>query len=113
MKTTKVKKILILLVTSLIFIQSAFSQVSTSFGAPDCGQWATKAKSNPSYKSWVVGYLSGLNSALFTSKNDPLDKINSAEQIFLWMDNFCQRNPLKNVQDGGNALYLELGGNKK
>jgi hypothetical protein len=112
MKTSKVKNLLIAFVTSLIFIHPAISQISTSFGASDCGQWVAKSKSNPAYRTWLLGYMSGLNSALFTSKNDPLDKINSAEQIFLWMDNFCQRNPLKNVQDGGNALFLELQKNK-
>jgi len=59
-------------------------------------------------KAWLVGYMSGLNSGLSNDKNDILDKINSAEQIFLWMDNFCTKNPLKRVGSGGNALFNEL-----
>jgi hypothetical protein len=39
---------------------------------------------------------------------DPLDKINSAEQIFVWMDNYCRANPLKNVREGAQDLFIEL-----
>jgi hypothetical protein len=59
-------------------------------------------------KAWLVGYVSGLNSAIAAPKENPLDRINSIEQIYLWMDNFCKKNPLQTVRDGGNALYREL-----
>ena len=109
MKKTKVKNLLIVLFTSLIFIQPAVSQEVAIFGGSDCGQWVANSKSNFSLKAWLLGYISGLNAGLVgDSKNDPLRKINSAEQIFLWMDNFCQKNPLKTVQEGGKALYSEL-----
>jgi hypothetical protein len=74
----------------------------------DCGQWVSISKSNSSLRAWLLGYLSGLNSGQEVTKSDPLDKINSSQQIFLWMDNFCQKNPLKNVQEGANTLYFEL-----
>ncbi len=111
MKKNKVKKLFIVLVTSLIFIQPAVSQKApniANFGVSDCGQWVANSKSNFAIRTWLVGFMSGLNAGIATSTNDPLDKINSAEQIFLWMDNFCQKNPLKTVADGGNALYFEL-----
>jgi hypothetical protein len=108
MKTIKVKDLLIALVTILILIPPAMSQGVGIYGGSDCGQWVANSKSNFSLKAWVLGYISGLNAALGDSRNDPLYKINSAEQIFLWMDNFCQKNPLKTVQEGGNALYSEL-----
>jgi hypothetical protein len=34
--------------------------------------------------------------------------INSANQVFLWMDNYCKTNPLKTVGDGGWVLFKEL-----
>ena len=42
------------------------------------------------------------------SSYDPLDGLSSAQQAFLWMDNYCRANPLKNVSDGASDLFLEL-----
>ena len=78
---------------------------ATSFGAYDCGQWFTK---NQAAKIWFLGYLSGLAAADTTAKVDVLDRLNSAEQAFLWMDNYCQNNPLKKANDGAIDLYIEL-----
>ena len=79
------------------------------FGVPDCGEWINQA-SNPK-KGWLLGYMSGLNT-LHDVENlkseDPLKKLNSADQIFLWMDNYCKTNPLKNVGLGGWELFKEL-----
>lgn len=91
MKTIKVKNLLIAFVTSLIFIQPAVSQEVAIFGGSDCGQWVANSKSNFSLKAWLLGYISGLNAGLGSPMNDPLVKINSAEQIFLWMDNFAKK----------------------
>lgn len=76
------------------------------FGDFDCGGWV-KANS-PTSRTWLLGYLSGVNFKAATKSTDPLDKINSADQIFLWMDNYCRANPLKTVQAGANELYREL-----
>ncbi len=54
--------------------------------------------------------MSGLSSGIEDVKNDPLQKITSTAQIFLWMDNYCAKNPLKNVSNGGNILFYELSG---
>jgi hypothetical protein len=39
---------------------------------------------------------------------DPLRKLNSVDQAFLWMDYYCRANPLTNVSDGATRLYVEL-----
>jgi hypothetical protein len=39
--------------------------------------------------------------------HDPLATI-SAQQIYLWMDNYCRANPLKTVDEGGILLYEEI-----
>ena len=113
MRTLKIKNLFALFVLGLLLIQPATSQTLTNFGVSDCGQWVADSKSNFATRAWLLGFMSGLNSGVGRSRNDPLGKINSAEQIFLWMDNFCQKNPLKTVQDGGNSLYLELSVIKK
>jgi len=100
----KIKQLFILCVFATSLGQSASGQAT--FGEPNCGQWVSR-KREPD-KAWLLGYLSGVNAAMSSEKNDRLSKLNSAEQIFLWMDNYCAKNPLKSVQDGGNELFYEL-----
>ena len=42
------------------------------------------------------------------SPADPLDALSSAEQAFIWMDNYCRVNPLKHIGDGAEDLAVEL-----
>ena len=94
---------------ALAFAIPLSTQSQTVFGGPDCGEWVAQA--NNSKKTWLLGYMSGLN-VMHDVENlkpqNPLNKLNSADQIFLWMDNYCKNNPLKTVIDGGWALFKEL-----
>jgi hypothetical protein len=105
-KEKSLAKILMALVLALPL--SAQSQ--TAFGIPDCGEWINTA--NNLKRGWLLGYMSGLN-AMHVLENlkpeDPLRKLNSADQAFLWMDNYCKTNPLKTVGHGGWELFKELG----
>ncbi len=79
----------------------------TSFGQPDCGQWIKQL--DVAKKSWLLGFLTGFNQVWFgISTSDDLGKINSAQQIFVWMDNYCKANPLNRVGDGAEKLIFEL-----
>lgn len=97
-------------IVTILLIIGAFSNASAQagFGGADCGEWV-RSPSDPK-RHWLLGYMSGLSKMHFFNgkDDDPLDKINSAQQIFLWMDNYCKRNPLKNVRNGGDDLFLEL-----
>ena len=106
MKTLKIKNLSIAIIFNLFVLNPASAVIT--FGIPDCGQWVNSK--NETRKAWLLGYMSGLSvmHELNDSKDDPLKKINSAQQIFLWMDNYCQNNPLKDVSDGGGALFIEL-----
>ena len=102
-------KLFLTVMLNCCFCLPAISQV-TMFGGSDCGQWVANSKSNLTIKAWLLGFMSGLSAGVSTAQSDPLKNINSAEQIFLWMDNYCAKNPLKNVSNGGNNLFLELSG---
>lgn len=80
----------------------------TGFGPKDCGEWVKSPTEGK--RQWMLGFMTGLSAMHHLNKNndDPLDKINSADQIFLWMDNYCKNNPLKNTADGGSELFLNL-----
>jgi hypothetical protein len=105
-KDMKTKLVITMLFLACNLGQSVFSQ--TMFGDVDCGVWLNK-KRMPD-RAWVLGYLSGLNTMheLNGNSNNPLSKVNSAEQIYVWMDNYCQKNPLNTVGDGGFQLFIEL-----
>lgn len=102
------------MISIMLMIFICFSGASvlaeTVFGSKDCGEWIrspTDAK-----RQWLIGYMSGLSimHTLNDRKSDPLEKINSADQIYLWMDNYCRKNPLNRVTLGGVELFLELMG---
>ena len=81
----------------------------TVFGAPDCGQWIKEIPMyKEQYKGWLLGFVSGLNLNGRNKNDDPLEKISSAQQIFLWVDNYCKANPLKNLHQAGQLLIIEL-----
>jgi len=99
------KRILAILLIVVSFPASA----STMFGPADCGKWM-EAKSNIR-KSWILGYMSGLNAMfdiLVSGSPDHLNKITSADEIFVWMDNYCARNPAGKLSNGGKELLLDL-----
>ena len=85
-----------------------FGQTITSFGGGnyDCGVWVKN--NSVIHKAWLMGYLSGSNSKVAKHRYDPLGKLQSADQAFVWMDNFCQKNPLETVGSGADKLFREL-----
>ncbi len=105
----KTKLVTTALALACLFGQPVFGQAYTYFGMPDCGQWINNKK--PSDRVWLFGFMSGLNS-MYTLRTkdggDPLDSLSSAEQIVVWMDNYCQKNPLKKVGEGAADLFVEL-----
>ena len=101
------KQPLILLLLACCLAQPASGV--TIFGRPDCGLWLSQQRETD--KAWLLGYVSAISVSemgRISGRNDPFGKISSTEQIFVWMNNYCQKNPLKNVGDGAFSLYLEL-----
>lgn len=93
-------------------VSAQASSTFSRFGMSDCGQWLEKK--NETRKAWLLGYLSGQN-VLWAMRaeadklpRDPLGKLNSASQAFVWIDNYCRKFPLKTVADGADLLFIEL-----
>lgn len=100
----------LLTIAFLLLVSGTSVQAQTIFGGYDCGQWVNKSKGHP-MESWVVGYLSGLNSMHVLAglePKDPIDELNSIDQAFVWLDNFCKANPLRKVDGGVLELFAEL-----
>lgn len=112
MRTIFTKKLTIFWVTMLLLTKPVFAQVI--FGGSDCGQWVSSK--TETRKAWALGFMSGMSMGTYyfatpadrKANGDWLDKVNSADQIFIFIDNYCQKNPLRKVESAGFALYLEL-----
>lgn len=77
-------------------------------GATSCGAWVSSRQAKNaaagSDQVWMVAYLSGLASGL---GKDGLKGTDNAS-IFLFVDEYCRKNSLKDLDDAGNAVFREL-----
>lgn len=77
-------------------------------GARGCGVWVTDRSAGLSRsvgnETWFIGYLSGL--AVYSNKDILKDTDN--DSLYLWVDNYCRSNPLKDISDAGVDLFFEL-----
>lgn len=103
----EIMKIKVIGIVLLLSQSLSYGAGVTSFGDYDCGEWFTKRNVA---KAWLLGYLSGINAMAADEKKryDPLSNLNSADQAYLWIDNYCKANPLKQLNAAGQLLYLEL-----
>lgn len=110
MNNQKIVAVLSIMACSSITAAQA-AEGSTSIGRPDCGRYILSSSSE--HKAWVLGYLSGVNQMLegktpSGKPSNPFRTLKSTEQLYLWMDNYCKKNPLENVTFGALALLIEL-----
>lgn len=111
MKTSMNKNLAIALTTMLLLIQPVFGQ--SSYGDRNCGQWIKRmdsAMSKNTVESWFTGYMSGINMmyVTYSKREDVFNKVDSLDQMILWMDNYCNKNPLNRASTGALELFLEL-----
>jgi len=87
----------------------------STFGASSCGDWVKARKENKwvtvVQQRWIGGYLSAFNKQTYGVYNI-LGKTDM-ESAYLWMDNYCQANPLSSVIVGMEALTDELWPNRE
>ena len=78
------------------------------YGVKSCGSFVQEKKNTNGvlYNAWVAGYLTAVNltSPVLYSILGKTD-INGA---MLWLENYCNKNPLKNFVDAVQALVNEL-----
>jgi hypothetical protein len=82
----------------------------TMQGIPNCAAWLQIRSSGRAVEatSWLLGFLSGISLGTGREFWDIPNKTLAPEQAYLWMDNFCQANPLKSVLDGAYQLFNEV-----
>ncbi len=78
----------------------------TVYGNFKCSAWSQDTTN--ARKGWVLGYVSGINTALGEKDGDLLDNVNKAEEIYDWVDNYCSNHPDDSVQKASTQFYLDL-----
>jgi hypothetical protein len=100
--------ILTLSVLTALSMISANARAVIVTGAPSCGKWVHDRQQDayPAVvdESWLVGYLSGIAHA---TQKDFLKGTNN-DSLYLWVNNYCQANPLSYLDEAGDHLALEL-----
>jgi hypothetical protein len=81
-------------------------------GSVDCGMWAKARKETRSdyFEHWLLGTLNGLSLASGIEFWQAGGIGVSREQVFLWMDNYCQKHPLSQIVAGSVSLLNERTG---
>ena len=75
----------------------------------DCGDWvkARKLKRSSPHEAHLVGLLNGMAIGrmieIWKAQGNPMSK----EQVYLWMDKYCESNPLSRVVIGAEELANE------
>jgi len=84
-------------------------------GPISCGIWVKdRQKGGWEFASdvyWIGGYITAYNA----QTPDVFDILNKTdmESVFLWMDKYCQENPLRKLAEGMESLTDELWPNRK
>ena len=78
-------------------------------GKTDCGSWISARKNDRSvaYEHYVLGLLNdmvmGSKMDFWRAKGSKLKR----DQVYLWMDNYCSKNPLSGPFEGAMELMNE------
>ena len=103
------KKIAALIVTGAALSTAMIDvQAAAIIGTRSCGEWVANNRkagfAQTSDHTWLLGFLSGLALGLEKDFLKGMD----APSLYLWVDNYCQANPLQRVDDAGKDLAREL-----
>jgi hypothetical protein len=102
------------LILGLILVSTpALSQKYFGPGDKSCGTWTadrrTDATAALAYDTWVLGFVSGINTSETISLNHPdILKRADVKGIIGWMDNYCASHPLDSVISTVIKLVVEL-----
>lgn len=103
-----------LFVAFILLIASPFHALSGEIkgaGAGSCGEWNEERKSNNYHPTmhWIQGFISAYNLYVYTG-NNPNGVFGNVDykSIAIWMDNYCQVNPLSGPFEGTVQLIEDL-----
>ncbi len=109
MKTVRIVSIVGLLLFSLV----ADAAIVLGPGSASCVTWNGDRRRNESHsqlnQAWVLGFVTAYNLYRPASQDGSLKPMDS-RSMMVWIDNYCDANPLKDIFDAAQALIEDLGG---
>jgi hypothetical protein len=99
-----------LLITLLICTNTIYAQGFQLEGVVDCGTWSkTRRADTAGYLEYhLMGFIDGFTLVKNTEIWGRTDGIRvSRDSPYLWMDGWCQKNPLKKVIAGTGDFAIE------
>lgn len=109
MKRTFITASLVIFLSTNLLGSQANAEV-TLRGVQDCAVWAEDRSAGgwPQFaiEAQLVGILNGM--ALGANRDFWIEgREITNDQVYFWMDRYCDNNPLKDVADGAIALWWE------
>ena len=105
------QKAIAILLLCLLGSGSALSGPIKGAGATTCGLWVEDRKINnhSTQLNWVLGFISAYNEYVFSGPA-PSGVFGNADAnaVAVWLDNYCQQNPLSTPYAGARELVREL-----
>ncbi len=105
------RKISVIVSTAALLCWSSSASSVTTMGDRSCGNWVRPQQAGNNVQieklaleNWLVGFLSGMAVA---SKIDVLEHA-AGKSLYVWMDKYCQANPLNRMSEGALELFIEL-----
>lgn len=95
----------------LIVATAPMAAVSLEILVPadvNCATWHNEPNYKTTAKSWLIGYVSGINASGFYGDQTDLLMGTPEHSIYHWMDGYCKSNPRGTVHAGANALLRDL-----
>jgi len=84
-------------------------------GGSSCGEWVKNRKEDDwislANQTWISGFITAFND--FVPDVYSILGNTDKDSVHLWMDKYCQENPLKSVTSGMHDLTIELWPNRK
>lgn len=98
------KKLLFAFIALCFLSLSAHTYTIFGYGNKSCGNWIEARKNRNEFEQvhWILGYVSAAGYFGENLKDTEYYAMTS------WMDNYCQKNPLKSLENGTIQLINAL-----
>ena len=104
-------RVAIVIALGTLTVGAAIAGPIKGAGATSCGQWVEDRKIDSHYTqlNWVMGFISAYNYYVYTG-TAPNGVFGAADPnaVAVWLDNYCQGNPLSTPYEGAISLVKEL-----
>jgi hypothetical protein len=109
----KIANVMLLYIGILaITLTQANANTQLGYGLTSCNQYNQVRQQSPAIEpiidAWVLGYLSGINYIIHTTKGVDLLAEENAENISRFIKGYCSANPRKTVTEATNEYWFNL-----